>query len=265
MLKYRKKAAPDENNTQPWLLTYSDMVTLCLTFFVLLYSFSTLDAFKWKSVVLSVQGALGPLDGGNSVLDGPPGLDPSGPEINNQTEPGNDANANDLDKMEEFLKYNQEMQKLEEVRAQLNAYMEGKGLTASVSLAMEERGLVLRFQDSVLFLKGRADLVPGSAEILENVAGVLNTIDNPVRIEGHTDDLPINTPRFPSNWELSTTRATNVLRFVIDRGLAGKRLSAVGYGEYHPLVPNSGEENRRKNRRVDIVIIRESLRVNEPN
>ena len=188
MLKYRKKTEEKENDA-PWLVTYGDMVTLCLTFFVLLYSFSTLDAIKWKSVVVSVQGALGPLDGGKGVLEGPPGNEPSGLEDKSKEE-----QQSDLSKMQEYLQYQKEMQKLEEVRSQLSSYMKEQGLAASVSIAMEERGLVLRFQDSVLFLKGRADLVPGSLDILENVAGVLNSIDNPVRIEGHTDDLPINTP-----------------------------------------------------------------------
>ena len=85
-----------------------------------------------------------------------------------------------------------------------------------------------------------------------------------MRIEGHTDDLPIHTERFPSNWELSTTRATNVLKFLISQGLAGEKLSAVGYGEFRPIVVNDSEENRKKNRRVDIVLLRESLIIGEP-
>ena len=258
MLKYRREREKTKVN-MPWLLTYSDMVTLCLTFFVLLYSFSTLDAIKWKSVVLSVQGALGPLDGGKSVIDGPPGTGSKG-----AGDASEGRQENDLSKMDEYLKYQQELKKLEQVQGQLSSYLESKGIASSVSIDMEERGLVLRFQDSILFEKGRAELLPGSKDILNEVAGLLNDVDNPIRIEGHTDDLPIKTQRFPSNWELSTARATNVLRFMIERGLPGKRLSAVGYGEFHPLVPNSSEENRRKNRRVDIVIIREGLRVNEP-
>jgi len=258
MLRYKKK--PDESkNNIPWLMTYSDMVTLCLTFFVLLYSFSTIDAIKWKSVVISVQGALGVLDGGKNVIDGPPGNDPADAEGKNR-----DEQERDLSRVEEFLKYQQELQKLEQIQAQLSGYLESQGIASSVAIDMEERGLVLRFQDSVLFEKGRAELLAGSGDILKNVAGVLNNVDNPIRIEGHTDDLPISTPRFPSNWELSTTRATNVLRYLMERGMPGQRLSAVGYGEFHPLVPNDSEENRSKNRRVDIVIIREGLRINEP-
>jgi chemotaxis protein MotB len=236
------------------------MVTLCLTFFILLYSFSTLDAIKWKSVVSSLQGALGPLDGGKSILeqaaDQIPGNDGSAARnLEAQLDPG---------RVQDLLRYQQEMIMLEQVKDKLNQYLGEKGLSASVTVATEERGLVLRFQESVLFKKSRADLLEGSKEVLQEVTSILKEIDNPIRIEGHTDDLPINTPRFPSNWELSTARATNVLRFLIQEGLPGQRLSAVGYGEFHPLVPNTSETNREKNRRVDIVIIRESLRLNEP-
>jgi chemotaxis protein MotB len=129
---------------------------------------------------------------------------------------------------------------------------------------MDERGLVLRFQDSVLFEKSKADILSQTLGALKEIAKILKTTDNPIRIEGHTDDLPINTVKYPSNWELSTTRATNVLRFLIQEGLPGNRLSAVGYGEFRPLVPNDSEENRKKNRRVDLVLIRKDLIVNEP-
>jgi len=244
----------------PWLLTYSDMVTLCLTFFVLLYSFSTLDAIKWKSVVTSLQGSLGPLEGGKSVL-----------QHAAEQATGEEGSADrgqgvqlDPQRVQDLLRYQQEMVMLEKVKGRLDQYLDEKGLSASVAVSMEERGLVLRFQESVLFEKSRADLVQGSKEILQEVTSILKEIDNPVRIEGHTDDLPINTPRYPSNWELSTARATNVLRFLVNEGMPGQRLSAVGYGEFHPIVPNTSEANRKKNRRVDIVIIRESLRVNEP-
>jgi len=245
-----KKGQPD------WLMTYSDMVTLCLAFFVLLYSFSTLDATKWKTVVYSLQGALGPLDGGDGILEGlPQTVGDNGKE--NEDEINQES-------VEEFLKYQEEMKELEQLQSELKEYLSGVNMDANIAVEMEERGLVLRFQDSVLFEKSKADLLSQSTGIMREIAGILKNTDNPIRIEGHTDDLPINTTKFPSNWELSTTRATNVLRFLINEGLPGDRLSAVGYGEYHPLIKNEDEESRKKNRRVDIVLIRESLRVNEP-
>jgi chemotaxis protein MotB len=253
MSRYTRRTEEESENTHHWLLTYSDVVTLCLTFFVLLYSFSTLDAYKWKSLISSLRGALGVLDGGNIPLDD-----------------SVFGNANLVEEKEivtqeeNFKKYQKEMRKLQKIQQDLMNFISSHDLESRISTSIEERGLVIRFQDSVLFSKGSADLYPESRTILLGLAEILKEINSPIRIEGHTDDLPINTPRYPSNWELSTARAVNVLRYLIEQGISEKLLSAVGYGEFHPLVPNTDEENRSKNRRVDLVIIRESLLVNEP-
>lgn len=244
--------------TQPgWLLTYSDMVTLCLAFFVLLYSYSSLDTQKFKSLVISLQGALGFGGVDASLIDGFPGEK----LVMEETEP----TTLNKEQMDSFLQYEQETKKLEAIQASLNRYLQEKGLESTVTINMEERGLVLRFQDSVLFAKSRSELIGDSTAILTHVGEILQGVDNPIRIEGHTDNLPIKTVQFPSNWELSTSRATNVLRYLVEKGIASYRLSAVGYGEFHPVAPNDSEANRSKNRRVDIVVIRGSERVNEPH
>lgn len=252
------------------MTTYADMVTLCLTFFVLLYSFSTLDTMKWKTVVDSLQGALGVMEGGGSgVMDGGggdgvlEGITPDDTKDEKNEEILKNEIINTLN-MENYLKYQEEVKKLEEIQTRLKEYLDDKEIGKSITASIEERGLVMRFQDSVLFEKGKADLVTTSGDILGRISNILKEINNPIRIEGHTDNLPIRTVRFPSNWELSTTRATNVLRFLIDEGLPGERLSAVGYGEFRPIAENDNEDNRRKNRRVDIVIIRESMMAQEP-
>jgi chemotaxis protein MotB len=232
------------------------MITLMLTFFILLFSFSTIDVNKWKTVVYSLQGALGPLDGNEGVMDGMQGID--GPSSEEEDKTMNSQSV------EEFLKFQEEMQELEQLQTELVDYLTDVGMEKSVAVEMDERGLVLRFQDSVLFEKSKADILSQSIGVLREIANILKNNDNPIRIEGHTDDLPINTTKFPSNWELSTTRATNVLRFLIQEGLPGNRLSAVGYGEFRPLMPNNSEESRKSNRRVDLVLIRKDLIVNEP-
>lgn len=248
-----KRQEEEHENTHLWLLTYSDVVTLCLTFFVLLYSFSTLDAHKWKSLVGSLQGALGVLDGGNIPVN------------NGILDTGSDkADLEESQDDEDFLKYQEEQKKLISIQEKFNQYIADHNLQGNVTTSIEERGVVIRFQDSVLFAKGSADLFPESRIILTDLSVIMKEIDSPIRIEGHTDNLPINTVRYPSNWELSTARATNVLRFLIEQGIEGSLLSAVGYGEFHPIYDNSNEENQRKNRRVDLVIIRESLLLNEP-
>lgn len=244
----RKKNAP--KGAPAWMVTYSDIVTLCLTFFVLLYSFSSIDTHKWTKVQLSLQDALlGDTGAGDNLLEGANGLQ---------------GDAEIEEKYKEFIQYSNEMKKLEDVKQQLESYLQGQSMSDNISVNMEERGLVLRFQDSVLFKKGKADILQESNIILKNVSNIFKKIDNPIRVEGHTDDLPIHTAKYPSNWELSTSRATNVLRYIMEQGISGDRLSAVGYSKYHPIVENNNEKNRRKNRRVDIVIIRESLQSKEP-
>lgn len=247
----RKREEPESNNSNAWLLTYSDMVTLCLTFFILLYSFSTIDVVKWKSIVNSLQGALGVVPNTEIPAIIPEHID------------------DDLEKIEQmqiddFLAYTKETKRLEEIQEKLNEFLSTNSLNENISISLEERGVIIRFQDSVLFPKSTADLYPESLKILSGLSTIFKELDKHIRIEGHTDDLSINTERFPSNWELSTTRATNVLRFLISEGVSEEKLSAVGYGEFRPVVVNDSEENRKKNRRVDIVLLRESLVIGEP-
>jgi len=254
----RKRSEETPSGVGKWLVTYSDMITLCLTFFVLLYSFSTLDAIKWKTVLKSVQGALGPISSGTKPLEGE--------TFDNGAISNEEAANEEIEKLEieHFKKYQQETARLEEIRLQLADYFASQGLSDSITIHLEERGLVLRFEDSVLFEKGKADLIEHSNAVLQRTGEILQSIDNPIRIEGHTDDLPINTLRFPSNWELSMGRSATVLRHFLKQGLDPKRLVPAGYGEYHPIAPNDSENNRKKNRRVDIVIIRGDMKYYEP-
>jgi Flagellar motor protein len=119
---------------------------------------------------------------------------------------------------------------------------------------------LLRFQDNILFDSGSADLKPESLEIMSYIAQLLNAEDFEdkfISIEGHTDNVPMNSPRYPSNWELSVGRSSNVVRFLVENNnMDPKRISASGYSEYHPVAPNDNAENRAKNRRVDILILK---------
>ena len=118
----------------------------------------------------------------------------------------------------------------------------------------------------MFFDLGKANLKPEAVEILRKVAPTLRSLPNPLRVEGHTDDLPIRTSQFPSNWELSVHRATNVVRYLVEEeGFDPKKLSAAGYSEYRPLVPNNSDANRQINRRVDIIIMNIDLWDHEPN
>ncbi|MBI5266087.1 MAG: flagellar motor protein MotB, partial [candidate division Zixibacteria bacterium] len=130
---------------------------------------------------------------------------------------------------------------------------------------LTERGLVIHIMESALFKQGSAKLEPGAIEVLDVVAGKIASLPNHIRIEGHTDDRPINTTVYPSNWELSSARATEVVRYYTNRyQIPPDRVSALGYGEYRPVRPNNSVENRALNRRVDIVILTMEMTAKEP-
>jgi chemotaxis protein MotB len=230
----RKRVEDEPKAGAPeWMATYGDMVTLLLCFFVLLFSFATLDVQKFKAIAVSMNGSLGVLDSGMTLSMEP--LINSFP-ADSPTE-----------EIEEFQKLYDEM----------SEYVKENNLEASITLVLDERGLLVRFMDDVFFDPGKADLRPKAREIINKVAEIIRQNDKNVRIEGHTDNVPINTFRFPSNWELSTTRAVNVVKYLIEEnGIESKRLSASGYSDQHPVDDNNTKEGRQKNRRVDMVILR---------
>ncbi len=237
MTEDRMKRRQAKDTKDAWLVTYSDMVTLLLAFFVLLFSFSTLDMVRFQRALISLQEALGVLQGGRTVAADPVDTDDT---LNREMH-------------REALQIAQ----LLAVRQQLERALEDGDLGGGVTLDLTERGLILHFTDRVLFESGSADLRPGAREVLDRISPILAEIPNHIRIEGHTDNVPINTFRFPSNWELSTARATSVLQYLLQLEASNPgRLSAAGYGEYRPLDTNDTVEGRARNRRVDVVLLR---------
>lgn len=228
----RRKTEETKQGAPEWMATYGDLVTLLLCFFVLLFSFSTIDNNKFKAIIQSMQGSLGVLDSGVVVQ-----MDPL---IN--TFPG-DTNAEE----EEFKKINE----------QVSDFIRENDLEKSVTLVLDERGLLIRLLDATLFDSGKAEIKNEAKYIIENISDVIKESGKSIRIEGHTDNVPINTGKYPSNWELSTARAVNVLKYLIElKNIEPWRLSAVGYGEYHPIDTNDTADGRQKNRRVDILILK---------
>lgn len=239
-----KKKCDCKQGAPAWLATYGDMVTLLMCFFVLLFAFSSIDAQKFEAVMKSFQGSAGILSGGKSLSEAPMVFDAM-PETHTSRE---DVIQQD---------------KLDEIKDQIEAYLEEHNMQADVDLEMEARGLVIRFKDNVLFDPGQAVIKNDSLPIIDFLGFLLNSeelLDEQIRVEGHTDNVPMNTIQFPSNWELSTGRATNVVRYFIEEvGIHPQRISASGYSEYHPIDTNDTPEGRSANRRVDIVVIRRHL------
>lgn len=236
----RRKREQDVPAGSPlWMTTYSDMVTLLLAFFVLMFAFSSIDIQQFQRIMSAFQGSSGVLDGGRTLTTADPFQEASS-EV--------------------------DFEHLYELQRQISAYLEYENLDDTVFLEMDERGLIIRFADQVFFDIGQAELKSEAREILRTIAPMLLELDNPIRVEGHTDNLPINTLQFPSNWELSTHRASRVIRYLVEQeGFDPNHLSAAGYGEFRPIRPNDTADNRSMNRRVDIVILRQSLAEQEPN
>ncbi|MDW8367395.1 MAG: flagellar motor protein MotB [Abditibacteriales bacterium] len=228
-----------------WLLTYADMITLLMAFFIMLYSMSVMNMAKFRQLAISVRSGFGGEVEGKGVsivspgaaVDLKPGIGPQMP-----------------------------LKPLQRVERRVRQYVSKKGLSHVVSVHQEPRGLVVSFRsDHLLFDRGSAELKPSAKEILRRVMEKIRPLNYPMRVEGHTCNLPIRTAQFPSNWELSTARATNVVRFLLAEGLyPAERLSAAGYADVHPVAPNDEEANRIRNRRVDLVIIGEKSAQEEP-
>ncbi|NMA52016.1 MAG: OmpA family protein [Peptococcaceae bacterium] len=244
-----EKVKKVKDNKDRWLITYADLITLLLVFFVVLYSLSVVDARKFRAIAQSLSSAMG---GGQSVLNEPgASLAPGIP----------DTLMDDIDLEKEL----QEEKELERIRALLQEYIDQQGLSSKITVRLEERGVVVSFQEVALIPLGSAELTADARDKIGHIGRILLETTQYIRVEGHTDDLPINTSTFPSNWELSVARATSVVQELIKAlDFPAYRLSATGYGEFRPKLPNTSEEQRQQNRRVDIVVLKSKYENAEP-
>lgn len=246
----RRRRTSGKSNLERWLLTYSDLITLLLIFFVVMYSLSSLNAKKFQEIAMSLSLAMG---GGQSLMNEPgaslvPGI--SGSSLGEDVQAAIDT---------------KEISDLEKIRQELQAYIDENGLNDRVSVTLEERGVVLSFKDVALFPLGSAELTGDARELINKTGQILKKAPQYIRVEGHTDNLPINTSQYPSNWELSVTRSTRVVQELIrELDFHPERLSAAGYGEFRPKSPNDTPQNRQQNRRVDIVVLKSKYETAEP-
>ena len=238
MFKKRKPAEPEEIKNPPWVATFCDMVLLMISFFIILIAFSTFKVGRVVQFVSGFQGSFKVLPGGYKTDKGDQVIIPYQDIAKTYRDPGEILSG---------LKKN-----LDEAAAT-------QGLERQVKVSLTERGVVLDISNAVLFRVGSADINPTAFPLLSKIGDEIRKSSFPIGIEGHTDNLPIKTERFPSNWELSATRAVNVLRYFLEiKRVLPQRLFAVGYGKHQPLVPNDSPENRAKNRRVVIIFSKES-------
>jgi chemotaxis protein MotB len=240
-------------NHERWLVSYADFITLLFAFFVVMYGMATVDAKKMKQVAQSFQQAFNVTgSGGVGTLpvieaDFAPSLSER-PAV--QLEPS-------LGLFMMLQREQEELRNLEQaIQGTLQAATAHAKLVEMVQVYLDEQGLVISLSAKYFFDSGKAALRPEVLPIIEQIAGLLKPLDRELRIEGHTDDVPIQTAIYPSNWELSAARATYVIKYLTEKlGFSPQRLSAVGYGEFRPIASNATEEGRARNRRVDIVVL----------
>jgi chemotaxis protein MotB len=226
----RKKIPEETDSGAPgWMLTYGDMMTLILTFFILLETFSTVQESKFKSVAGSLRMALGVNAHESAVSLKRDDVYPSNVQVT-----------------EELL----------EQAFRMRMELAGRNLVENVKIYITDRGLHIVIADPLLFDLGSDKLKSRAFPTLDLIAELIRKNEKTkITVEGHTDNLPIHSPRFPSNWELSSARALAVVKyFAFQNNLDPARFSATGYGEYRPIKPNDSDKNRAQNRRVEIYI-----------
>jgi chemotaxis protein MotB len=237
----RKKKHPEHVNHERWLISYADFITLLFAFFVVMFAVSQVDSAKLGRFTESFSKAVGI----EMFPETGQGLLPGGERPMPGPENGGIPSA--------------VISEVSELRAQLVAMGRRQELPKGLGLVQRRNELVIRLSEKLLFDAGDDALNGPATRVVQVLAKVLKARNVDVRVEGHTDDRPIHTSRFRSNWELSTGRATAVVAVLAKEGLEPVRLSAAGYGEFHPLATNSTDDGRRQNRRVDLVIAMSDL------
>ena len=241
----------DENHER-WLVSYADFVTLMFAFFVVLFAYSTVDQTKMESFAARFESHL--------RRDGAPlGVRPRPAAAGDPF--GEQLGPDQAVLQHQALTRSEMSESIQQLEAELLPEIK----SGQIELSLQPRGLVMSLRESAFFAPGDAALQVESTGVMSRVAQSLTKIPGQIRLEGHTDDTPIHTPKFPSNWRLSTARAITVLKFLTNRyNIPAERLAVSGYGEYRPVAPNDTPENRAKNRRVAVVILTKDAAAMEP-
>lgn len=238
MSKRKRHKKHEEHVDESWLIPYADLLTLLLALFIVLFASSSIDAQKFQAIASAFNNEL---EGGSGVLDFPsPVSDPSMSESEEQ------ENLKAADQKE-----------LQEMQEKMTAYIKENNLQDKVETTLNGEGLLLRIRDNVLFNSGESDIQPAQLQSAQDIASLL-IMDIPriIIISGHTDNVPISTAQFDSNWELSAMRAVNFMKEILKNDQLDPRLfSAKGYGEYQPIASNDTPSGRAQNRRVEILIL----------
>ena len=273
MARKHRKEHHEEHVDESWLVPYADILTLLLALFIVLFASAQVDQKKLDvlaqsfSAAFQTGGASGTGNNADAILQNvrtvPQHMTDGQTKPAGMDDANNPARRETTAQMQESIfrpdaSYIQETLQMVETKKALEEYMKNNGLSDQIEVTLSENGLIVRINDSALFESGRADLLPSSLAFAAALGKMLSPSPQKVSVSGHTDNMPINTPEFPSNWDLSTRRALNFMKFLLANGMGEKpeRFSVSGHGEHHPIASNTTPEGRAKNRRVEILVLR---------
>lgn len=241
----RKKAHGAAHADERWVISYADLVTLLFGFFLLLYATADANSVKFaelsKGLAAAFHVPVKEADSTGGIFDGGTGIVPG---RNTPTQIDSD---------------------LAFIRALVQRESLAAGIGGQILVSRQDDHIVIRLSDQLIFSSASADLRPGALPLLDIVARAVRELENEIRVEGHTDNVPVGTERYPSNWELSSSRATAVLRYLVEHaGVNPEQVFAAGYGEERPIATNLTPEGRAFNRRADIVVLYPAVRIAAP-
>lgn len=270
MTKLKRKKKHEEHIDESWLIPYADILTLLLALFIVLFASSQIDAKKFEAVAESFASEL---DGGTGILDSnsptdmeddgtssqiPAIIDQEAEKDDTETEPGAGGESDIEIDASELYTAAQDQKELEDMQQAFQSFAEENGIESRVSTELDDRGLVVKLREGVLYESGSADLNEDAATLARDISKMFEAeVPRTIYIEGHTDNVPTNQSEYPTNWELSSARAINFMKIILENSeLDPRKFSATGYGEYRPIAANDTKQGRSENRRVEIVISR---------
>ena len=257
----RRQLEEEHDNSERWLVSYADFITLLFAFFVVMYSISSVNEGKYKVLSESLEGVF---NGVSKTIE---------PIQVGKITPRSEAAGGSKIKpiflipepiAKEKIKEDKENLQLESIAGEFEKSFEDLIYDEKISVKSKDDWIEVSLNDGVIFSSGGVEPIHEALPIIEKIARIMSGHDNAMLIEGHTDNVPIRSTAYPSNWELSAARAASVVRYLALEGISAHRMGAMGYGQFQPVARNDNDEGRRKNRRVVLLIskgkdIRESL------
>lgn len=256
-----RKNEPEEAGAPAWMATYGDLVTNLLVFFVLLFSMATVDENKFDEVAASLSHSIINFGGSDSILEGRGNsiitFDFTQYDSEEAKAKRNEKYIEDAEDMVVNAEQKLEDKYLDDAKNNIRDTIEEQGISDKVQVVEEKDFLLIRLEQEVFFDSGSADIRVEGERLLSSIAQSLRGINNEVMVSGHTDNVPMTNKKYETNWELSTARATNVVRYLVEvEKLDSSLFTATGNGEFRPVADNSTPEGRQKNRRIEIKLLK---------